>query len=179
MRYAGVIPNDIVNGVGICVSFWVQGCHFHCPGCHNPQTWNSNGGNELPSDYIQKVLKLITKNGVKRNLSILGGEPFDNVDVILPLVKEVKKAYPWIKIFVWTGYDFLTAAGLFPDILPYLDYVIDGQFEEDKRDVTLFLKGSTNQGIIKVPDYLYSMKQLEGKGVDFTCSKSHMYKSMA
>ena len=76
MRYADIIENDIVNGEGICLSYWTQGCPHKCDGCHNPETWNFNGGKEDSKENIlNKILTLLNKNNIHRNLSILGGEP--------------------------------------------------------------------------------------------------------
>ena len=72
MRYAGMLENDFVNGQGVCVSFWCQGCPLHCPGCHNPQTWSFEGGLEATEDdIINHVLKALKANGILRNLSIV------------------------------------------------------------------------------------------------------------
>ena len=92
-RYAGFIEDDFVDSDdGICVSFWVQGCPFHCPGCHNPQTWDYNGGQKLPSDFKEQILAALNKNGVKRNLSILGGEPMceQNIELVHTLLSFIK-----------------------------------------------------------------------------------------
>ena len=72
-KYAGLITNDFVNGEGVCVSFWVQGCPFKCKGCHNPETWDFNGGKALPTDIRGQIIKAICANGIMRNFSVLGG----------------------------------------------------------------------------------------------------------
>ena len=84
MKYAGIINNDVVNGKGVCVSFWSQGCPHRCPGCHNPQTWEFDKGIEGDDDeVVDHIIEMLRKNGVKRNLSILGGEPLCNANYIL------------------------------------------------------------------------------------------------
>ena len=76
MKYAGLLKNDFINGEGVCVSVWVQGCPFRCKGCHNPQTWDFDEGIEVDEDaLIDEVLAALNANGILRNLSILGGEP--------------------------------------------------------------------------------------------------------
>lgn len=72
-KYAGLITNDFTNGSGTCVSFWTQGCPHHCPECHNPETWDFNGGQDLPNDIRGQIIKAICANGVTRNFSVLGG----------------------------------------------------------------------------------------------------------
>ena len=69
-KYAQINKNDFCNGVGVSVSFWVQGCPHRCEGCHNPETWDFNGGQDLPTDYIGQIIQAISANGIKRNLSI-------------------------------------------------------------------------------------------------------------
>lgn len=152
MKYAGVINDDIVNGRGVCVSFWVQGCSHHCPGCHNPETWDKDGGYELPSDYIQRIEKLLKKNGIRRNLSILGGEPLcnDNIAIVFDLLMVVKYDMPWTKNFVWTGGKFEALKLVYPSTMKLIDVLIDGPFDITQRDITLPLRGSPNQRIIDV-----------------------------
>ena len=168
MRYADIINNDVVNGNGVCVSFWCQGCHFHCSGCHNQQTWDFNGGKERSrEELIDDVISRIGKNGVKRNLSILGGEPLceENIDFVNDLIDSAKNSYPDIKVFLWTGYTF---EDLFvnerdpwrlckvSEVLSKLDVLIDGRFEKDKRDVSLAFRGSSNQRVIDIQRTLKS-----------------------
>ena len=72
-RYAGLMTNDFANGIGTCVSFFTQGCERKCPGCHNPETWDFNGGLEVPTDIKGQIIKAISANGIIRNFSVLGG----------------------------------------------------------------------------------------------------------
>lgn len=154
MRYAGIKENDIVDGEGVCVSFWVQGCEHFCAGCHNPDTWDINGGLELPNTYIDDIIKLLSKNGIKRNLSILGGEPClpSNVSIVLPLLKKVHTEAKFSKIYLWSGYTFEELIGRDDtrELLQYVDVLIDGKFELAHRDITLKFRGSPNQRVIDV-----------------------------
>lgn len=162
MKFAGFMENDVVNGEGVCVSFWTQGCPHHCKGCHNPQTWDSTKGNELPENYVDKVIEKINRNGILRNLSILGGEPLckENQDIVLNLVTKVRKTYPKIKIYIWSGYNFedLICQEKVVDILNASDVLVDGKFVLEQRDVTLHLKGSKNQRVIDLQKTLDSGK---------------------
>ena len=108
MRYANLITEDCVNGEGVCVSLFMQGCHFHCPECHNPETWDFNGGKEVSiDDLIAAIVTAISKNKIQRNFSILGGEPLapENIHNTATIVQAVRLVYPNIKIFIWTGYE--------------------------------------------------------------------------
>ena len=156
IRVAGINENDFVNGKGVSVSLFLQGCPFHCKGCHNPETWNPDGGEIWDwNELINHILELITANGIQRNLSILGGEPldtYDKRDFIRLLIKVVKSRFPDIKICIWTGYTYdqlieIVDAG---EILANIDYLIEGPLILEQRDITLKWRGSRNQNIINL-----------------------------
>ena len=149
MRYAGLIENDIVDSDdGICVSLWMQGCPHHCKGCHNPETWDFNGGIEIDREkLVENVINSLTQNGVKRNFSILGGEPLaeENLEDTLYIINRVRNKFPKIKIYLWTGY---TIENLKIKDLKKIDVIIDGLYDEKLRDISLPLRGSSNQRIL-------------------------------
>ena len=153
-RYAGLITNDFANGQGVCVSFFVQGCPHHCPGCFNSQTWDFDGGKELPSDIRGQIIKAICANGITRNFSVLGGEPLceENLDEVNNIITSVRAAFPHIKIFVWTGYVLEELQKRkdprIKSVLSQIDTLIDGPFIEAEKDLTLELRGSKNQRIL-------------------------------
>lgn len=156
MRYAGLNKNDFADGSGVCVSFWVQGCPHKCPGCHNPQTWNFNEGEELPRDILKQIDEAIHANGIKRNFSVLGGEPLcpENVSLTFAVVDHVRIYNPDILIYIWTGYTLeqlkelpIYEIGIKP-ILERTDVLIDGPYIAEQRDITLPLRGSRNQRIL-------------------------------
>ena len=153
-RYAGLITNDFVNGTGVCVSFWTQGCPHRCPGCHNPETWDFEGGKELPTDIRGQIIKAICANGIIRNFSILGGEPLcpQNLEEVDNIITSVRTAFPHIKIFIWTGYTLEELQKMknfhIINILSQIDVLIDGLYKENEKDITLELRGSKNQRIL-------------------------------
>lgn len=153
MKYAGIIENDVVNGEGVCLSYWTQGCPHKCDGCHNPETWSFNGGKEDSKENIlNKILTLLNKNNIHRNLSILGGEPLcdENINFTMEILKKTKEKYPNIKTFVWTGYTYEELCKLYKNnIFDNIDVLIDGKYDETKRDITLKLRGSKNQRILQ------------------------------
>lgn len=162
MRYCKIKPNDIANSIGICVSLWTQGCPHHCKGCFNKETWDFNGGKEFTEADKLHIVDLLDVRGIDRNLSILGGEPLcpQNLDGVIDLCKYVKSVRPHTKIFIWTGYvieDFTEAQNR---VFDYIDVLVDGKFEEDKKDVTLKLRGSSNQRIIDCEKMRNSCKSL-------------------
>ena len=148
IRIADINKNDVINGQGVCVSVWTQGCPHHCKGCHNPESWNFSGGYEVDeNEIIEKILQFLVENGVQRNLSILGGEPLciENIDFTITLLAKAKEKYPSIKTFVWTGYRMEEFS---KEVLENIDVLIDGPFILEERDITLKLRGSKNQRIL-------------------------------
>jgi len=153
-KIAGIYWDDTAAAPGISLSVYFSGCHFHCPGCHNPEAQDFNYGQELTSDLIKEILVKMNKNGVERRLSILGGEPLnkENRIAVADLIQDCKDTYPNLIIYVWTGY---TIEELFAEDDPYINFIlnhidclIDGRYEQDKRDITIPLRGSTNQKVI-------------------------------
>lgn len=161
MRYSSIKPNDSINGEGVCVSLFVQGCEGKCPDCFNKETWDFNGGKPFGGRELQYIKRSLTANGIKRNFSILGGEPLhsNNIKEVTTIINEIKTFDNSIKIYVWTGYlyeDLLKKYG--EKIFKNIDALIDGRFEMKEKDVTLKLRGSSNQRIIDIPKTLKEHK---------------------
>ena len=159
MNYADIKQIDIANGPGVRVSLFVSGCNHHCKGCFNECAWDFNYGNKFTEETIQEVLKDLNKDYIS-GLTLLGGEPLEpaNQKGLLPLVKKVKEKYPEKSIWCYTGFDFeKDVMGSMSqnveetkELMKYIDVVVDGKFEEDKKDITLKFRGSSNQRIIDV-----------------------------
>ena len=153
MKYSGIIYDDTAAAPGLCLSFYVQGCPIRCAGCHNPHTWDPDGGHEFTPETLGKVLNGLVKNGVQRSFCILGGEPLASYNLFLVqlLIKNVRDAYPDIPIWIWTGYnmDELKPAANphLAQILESIDGLVAGPFIKDLRDITLPMRGSSNQKI--------------------------------
>lgn len=153
MRYAQLRKMDISNGLGVGVALFVQGCHFHCKNCFNPETWDFNGGKELTAEVVDTILNLIEPEYIMR-FSVLGGEALEpqNFFELAKLIHLVKWKKPSIKIWVYTGFvyeDLLRQDDLYLEyILDNIDVLVDGPFQEDKKDLTYPFAGSTNQRVI-------------------------------
>lgn len=159
MRYAGIIKNDFSAAPGTSVTFFTQGCPHRCEGCHNPETWDFEGGEEVTHDTILEVIEAITANGLHRNLCIMGGEPLcpENQFLTNLIINSVKEKLPDTKIYLWTGYcleDLDMNNNRVKSILEQVDCLIEGPYDKTKRDVSLFMRGSSNQRILyKGTDY--------------------------
>lgn len=156
MRYAGIIYNDFAAAPGVSLSFFTQGCPHKCKGCHNPETWDFNGGKEFTNETLSSIIEGLKKNGIKRTLCILGGEPLcpENQFLTNLVISTVKQELPNTKIYIWTGYTYEElqkhSNSHLTSILENTDVLIDGPYIEAERDITLPLRGSRNQRIINL-----------------------------
>ena len=150
-RYAAIETYDIQNGKGFGVTLFVQGCSHHCPGCHNPTTWDFDGGFLFDENTLTKFVNAMGNPNIRR-LTISGGEPFDQFCAVLALCKTVKQTWPEKDIWIFTGYTYeeLMKAGWTKEISEYCDVIVDGEFRQEQRDITLAFRGSSNQRIIDV-----------------------------
>ncbi len=154
MKYAQIRSLDISNGPGCGISIFTQGCPFSppCKGCHNSSIWNFDGGKPFTSKTVDTIVDLVKPEYIKR-LSILGGEPLvsKNLSPLAGLIESVHKARPDVAIIAYTGYTLQELQErrdkeFYLDwILNHIDFLIDGRYEEDKRDITLAFRGSRNQ----------------------------------
>lgn len=159
MRYAGIIKNDFSAAPGVCLTFFVQGCPIKCKGCQNPQTWDPAGGKEFTPEVLDEIEQGILANGLKRTLCIMGGEPLcqDNIFLTTIVITEMVKRIPDLKIWIWTGYDYdyvksNTSNPKIQHILETVNGLVTGPYVESLRDITLPMRGSKNQEIIKLKD---------------------------
>lgn len=158
MNYAEIKYCDIANGSGVRTSLFVSGCTHRCKGCFNAIAWDFNYGMPFDETVKEKILKSCEPDYVT-GLSLLGGEPFEpeNQRELVLLVKDFKKRFPGKTIWCFSGYTYEQLTGLIScgaridvtdDMLACIDVLVDGKFEEDKRDITLRFRGSGNQRII-------------------------------
>ena len=153
MNYCEIKKYDIANGDGVRVSLFVSGCRNHCPGCFNPETWDFNYG-DLYTEDVEKEITEALKPEYISGLTVLGGDPFEpeNIEVVTELCKRVKELYPEKTIWVYTGYYFEDFKDR--EIMKYIDVLVDGPFEMDKKDISLRFRGSSNQRILNIKDIL-------------------------
>lgn len=161
MKYAKIDEFEVVNGKHTGVSLFVQGCHFHCNNCFNSEAWDFTGGKEWTPEIEEEFLNLIDRPYIHR-VSILGGEPLseENLQTLLLLLKKIKGIYANKEIWIYSGY---TWEQIFPrihtdeldlnrilrqEICKCCDVLVDGQYVEYLKDLSLKFRGSKNQRII-------------------------------
>ncbi len=155
MNYLQYYPIDVVNGEGTRCTLFVSGCEHFCPGCHNASTWDASKGLPFDQAMEERIIADLGDQRIHRDgLSLSGGDPLypGNLAGILQLVKRVKSVYPHKDIWLWTGYTLETLTTEQQAILPFIDVLIDGRFELDRRDLSLPWRGSSNQRVIRLQE---------------------------
>lgn len=159
MNYATIKSYDVANGPGVRVSLFVSGCTHRCKGCFNSEIWSFDAGQLFTAETENQIIEYL-KPWYIRGLSLLGGEPFEpeNQKALVPLLKRIRETYPEKTIWCYSGYDFekdILASQLGPwevteQLLSCIDILVDGEFHQEEKDLTLRFKGSRNQRIIDV-----------------------------
>lgn len=163
MNYGEIKKYDIADGEGVRVSLFVSGCTHHCKGCFNPETWDFNYGKPFTEEIREDILKSLEPYYIA-GLTLLGGEPFEveNQRALLPFIREVRRRYPDKNIWCYTGYtlekDLLSEGSVrcecTDEMLKLIDVLVDGEFVEEQKDISLVFRGSANQRVISLPETL-------------------------
>lgn len=149
VRLAGVIETSINNGEGIRKVIFAQGCKHHCKGCFNPDTHDFDGGYECDTE---KIIERINNDYMIDGVTFSGGDPFEQAEAFAHIAKNINKK---LTIWCYTGYtlqqiiDNIDRPG-WKELITNIDVLVDGKFEEDKKDRNLKYKGSSNQNIIEL-----------------------------
>ncbi|MBE6933912.1 MAG: anaerobic ribonucleoside-triphosphate reductase activating protein [Ruminococcaceae bacterium] len=151
---SGIVSDSIVDGPGIRVTVFSQGCPHHCPGCHNPETWDFGCGTQLT---VQQVLEIVQSNPLCRGVTFSGGEPFAQAEGFAELARLLKcRGY---EVASYTGYTFeqlYTGTPAQRQLLETIDVLIDGPFLMAEKSMEVSFRGSKNQRILDVPASLVS-----------------------
>ncbi|MRI32887.1 anaerobic ribonucleotide reductase-activating protein [Endozoicomonas sp. OPT23] len=161
MNYLQYYPIDVVNGEGTRCTLFVSGCEHLCKGCHNSSSWDASQGHPFTENMVDQILRDLSDSRIHRDgLSLSGGDPLfpANLSDILHLVQRVKAELPDKNIWLWTGYLFEDLSLLQKEVVRYVDVLIDGKYEEEKKDLSLPWRGSSNQRVIKQPSSLTGNK---------------------
>ncbi len=164
MNYGEIIYTDVANGVGCRTSLFVSGCTHHCKGCFNEVTWDFSYGEPFTKEVEDRIIESLRPDYID-GLTILGGEPMEAVNqkVISPFIQRIKKELPKKTVWIYSGYTWdeindennkRCHSTDTMDILKNTDVLVDGEFIEDKRDLMLRFRGSSNQRVIDVRESL-------------------------
>ena len=143
---------NFVDGEGVRNSLYVSGCMFHCKGCYNAATWSFKAGIPYTKELEEQIMRDLAQPYVQ-GLTLLGGEPFLNTGILIPLVKRIREELPEKDIWSWTGYTWEELMLETPDkleLLHLVDILVDGRFDITKKNLMLQFRGSSNQRIIDV-----------------------------
>ena len=159
MNYGTIKKYDIADGPGVRVSLFVSGCRHHCKGCFNAETWDFYYGKPYTKETEREILEALKPDYIA-GFTVLGGEPFEpeNQIEIVKLLKKVRETYPDKSIWCYTGYlydvDLIEGGKVYTEVtkemLSYIDTLVDGEFIEEQKDLTLEFRGSKNQRIISL-----------------------------
>ncbi len=165
MHYGQIKNCDIANGEGVRVTLFVSGCTNRCKGCFQPETWDFNYGQSFTQDTENQIIKMLEPDYIN-GLTLLGGEPFEpeNQRILLPFVKRVKDTYPHKNIWAFSGFtieQLLTSSPhprceVTDELLSFIDVLVDGKFDIEKKNIRLRFRGSENQRILNLPETLRS-----------------------
>ena len=165
MNYADFKRYDVANGPGVRVSVFVSGCTHRCPGCFNEEAWDFNFGKPFTQETIDYIIDLL-KPDFYKGITFLGGEPLEHEyqQGLLPLARKIREVYPEKSIWCFTGYDFekdvlgrmINEWPETKELLSYIDVLVDGEFIEAQKDLSLVFKGSANQRHILVQESMKS-----------------------
>lgn len=153
MRYHNITTDDMLNGDGLRTVLWVAGCTHRCEGCHNPITWDIDGGIPFDEAAERELFEKLAPEHIS-GLTFSGGDPLHprNRDEVTRLARRCRELFPEKTIWLYTGFLWGEISGL--DIVPLLDVVVDGEFVKSLFDARLHWKGSGNQRVIDVKETL-------------------------
>ncbi len=157
LRISGIVGDSIVDGPGLRMSIFTQGCPHHCPGCHNPDTHDPAGGRWISRE---EILGQLRGNPLQAGVTLSGGEPFEQAEALIPLCREIRRMGK--NIWIYSGYTFeQLLEGAVPfgqELMGLCDVLVDGRFILAERDLTLLFRGSRNQRVVDLPASLSEEK---------------------
>lgn len=156
MNYGAIKKCDIANGVGVRTVLFVSGCTHHCKGCFQPETWSFDYGESYTKETEDEIIESLRPDYVD-GITLLGGEPFEpeNQRELVKLLRRIKKELPKKTVWSFSGYTYEELTGdsravceVTNEMLSMLDVLVDGEFIEAKRNISLRFRGSENQRLI-------------------------------
>ena len=167
INYHNITHDDMNNGNGLRVVLWLSGCSHHCYNCQNPQTWNPGSGIPFDESAKQEIFNELSKDYIS-GITFSGGDPLheNNLDEVLSLIKEIRISFPEKSIWLYTGYNFDLLNSKYNEykyipfaanadewltrweIISNINVLVDGEYIDEQKDLTLKWRGSKNQRVI-------------------------------
>lgn len=177
MNYLKIEHEDVCNGTGLRVVLWLSGCSHHCYNCQNPQTWNPDSGIPFDESAKQEIFNELSKDYIS-GITFSGGDPLheNNLDEVLKLVQEIRISFPEKTIWLYTGYNFDLLNSKYNEykytpfaanadewltrweIISNVDVLVDGEYIDEQKDLSLKFRGSKNQRVIDIKQSLAQNK---------------------
>lgn len=175
INYHNITHDDMNNGDGLRVVLWLSGCSHHCYNCQNPQTWNPDSGIPFDESAKQEIINELSKDYIS-GITFSGGDPLheNNLKDVVNLIFKVKENFTQKTIWLYTGYSFEELKEMYKtmqfafspynewkvrwDIIKMCDILVDGEYIEEQKDITLKWRGSKNQRVINIPETLKKNK---------------------
>ena len=148
IRLGGITANSVVDGPGLRTVVFLQGCPRRCPGCQNPELLDAGGGREATQEEVLQEIRG-TLSPITRGITFSGGDPLMQPEALKELIARLREAFPRLDVWVFTGSRYEEVQHL--PLLDQIDVLVDGPFEQDKKDLDLAFRGSANQRLIDVP----------------------------
>mgnify|MGYP001054684690 FL=1 len=159
MRYGNIKKCDIANGIGVRTVLFVSGCTHHCKGCFQPETWDFSYGEPYTKETENEIVESLRPSYIN-GLTLLGGEPFEpaNQRELVGLLRRIRRELPDKTVWAFSGYTWEELTGqsrarceVTEEMLSMIDVLVDGEYMEEKRNISLRFRGSENQRLIDVP----------------------------
>lgn len=151
-NFAGIQTDEVINGEGLGMTIYFQGCSHHCKGCHNPETWEFGVGKYTDFEIYGIIYEYFRNTPFAERLTFSGGDPLDNSEDTWKLIAYMREFNPEIKLWLYTGYVYDELPEDKKILCEMCDVVVDGPFILEQRDITLPFRGSTNQRILRMND---------------------------
>lgn len=156
MNISGVVYDSVVDGEGLRNTLFISGCRHGCKNCHNPQTWDFNYGYEFTKDLQNEFIKKCKDNPILDGITISGGDPIYSSKELISFLQKYKEVNPSHTIWLYTGFKYEDIKN--NEILKLINTLVDGEYKEELRDITLAFRGSSNQRVIDVQKSLNENK---------------------
>lgn len=148
MNIGGIVYESLADGLGVRLVIFISGCKWNCKGCHNQRMFDFNYGKPFTKKEQVSIIKTIKDDPLLQGVTISGGDPMFSWEDVMSFLQLFKQELPTHDVWLYTGFQFEDIKDL--PIMQYIDVLVDGKFEIDKKNISIAFRGSSNQRIIDV-----------------------------